>query len=124
MVVLINKGSASGSEVLAGALQGRPNVLVLGERSFGKASVQAVFPLGDSFALRLTTAHYYTADGRNIDGKGLEPDVKMSSPEVMPREKLGFFKPEELERDPAIRKALSYLKSGAPLITSPFPTWF
>lgn len=124
MVVLINRGSASGSEVLAGALQGRPNVLVLGERSFGKASVQAVFPLGDSFALRLTTAHYYTADGRDIDGKGLEPDVKISSPEVMPREKLGFSKPEELERDPAIRRALSYLESGAPLITSPFPTWF
>jgi carboxyl-terminal processing protease len=124
MVVLINKGSASGSEVLAGALQGRPNVLVLGERSFGKASVQAVFPLGNNFALRLTTAHYYTADGRNIDGKGLEPDVKVPSPEVMPEQKLGFSKPDELERDPAIERALRYFEPGAPPIKSPFSTWF
>jgi len=124
MVILINKGSASGSEVLVGALQGRPNVLVLGERSFGKASVQAVFPLENGFALRLTTAHYYTSDGRNIDGVGLEPDVTMVSPEVMAQEKLGFSKPEELLRDAAIRKALSYLQKEGPLPRSPFPNWF
>ena len=124
MVVLINRGSASGSEVLAGAVQGRSNVLILGERSFGKASVQGVFPLADGFALRLTTAHYYTADGRNINGKGLEPDVTMASPEVMPQEKLGFSKKEELQQDPAIQRALSRLESGAPLARSPFPTWF
>lgn len=124
MVVLINRGSASGSEVLAGAVQGRPNVLVLGERSFGKASVQGVFPLAGGFALRLTTAHYYTSDGRNINGKGLEPDVTMASPEVMPQEKLGFSKREELQQDPAIQRALSRLESGTPLARSPFPTWF
>jgi carboxyl-terminal processing protease len=75
IVVLINKGSASAAEILAGALQTRPNVLVVGERSFGKASVQGVFPLCDGMALRLTTAHYFTPDGRNIDGKGIRPDI-------------------------------------------------
>lgn len=124
MVILINKGSASGSEVLVGALQGKPNVLVLGERSFGKASVQAVFPLDSGFALRLTTAHYYTSDGRNIDGVGLEPDVCMVSPEVMAQEKLGFSKPDELLKDAAIEKALSYLLKEGPLPRSPFPNWF
>ena len=63
MVILINKGTASASEILAGALQGLPKVLVIGDRSFGKASVQAVFPLDRGMAIRLTTAHYYTADG-------------------------------------------------------------
>jgi carboxyl-terminal processing protease len=75
IVVLINRGSASAAEILAGALQSRPNVLVAGERSFGKASVQGVFPLSDGMALRLTTAHYFTPDGRNIDGKGIDPDI-------------------------------------------------
>lgn len=76
IVVLINKGSASAAEILAAALQSRPNTLVAGEKSFGKASVQGVFPLFDGMALRLTTARYFTPDGRNIDGKGIEPDVE------------------------------------------------
>ncbi len=76
IVVLINKGSASAAEILAAALQSRPNTLVAGEKSFGKASVQGVFPLCDGMALRLTTARYFTPDGRNIDGKGIEPDVE------------------------------------------------
>jgi len=124
MVVLINKGTASAAEILAGALQGRPNVLVMGTRSFGKASVQAVFPLRKGMALRLTTAHYYTADGRDIDGKGLEPDIEIDSPEGLTKAKIGLFKPEELARDPEIERAVDYLKRGALTWRSPFPTWY
>ncbi len=84
LVILINKGTASASEILVGALQGLPEVLVMGERSFGKASVQAVYPLNKGMAIRLTTAHYYTADGRDIDGKGLEPDVVIHDSDESP----------------------------------------
>ncbi|MBM3298562.1 MAG: S41 family peptidase [Deltaproteobacteria bacterium] len=123
-VVLINKGSASGSEILAGALQGKPHVLVLGERSFGKASVQAVFPLGKDMALRLTTAHYYTADGRDIEGQGLEPDVYVESPEDLGRDEVGKPRPEAIEEDPVVRKALEFLERGNLSNRSPFFTWY
>jgi carboxyl-terminal processing protease len=107
IVVLINKGTASASEILTGALQGRPNVLVMGERSFGKASVQAVFPLKNGMAVRITTAHYYTADGRNIDGKGLEPDVSLPDPHGERGETLSL---DQLDRDPWVRQALERLE--------------
>jgi carboxyl-terminal processing protease len=124
IVVLINKGTASASEILAGALQGGSNVLVLGERSFGKASVQVVFPLSDGMALRLTTAHYYTADGRDIEGKGLEPDISIDSPEGLTLHKIGFSKPSELENDHEIKIALEYLLYDRLPSRSPFPTWY
>jgi carboxyl-terminal processing protease len=108
-VVLINRGTASASEILTGALQGRPNVAVMGERSFGKASVQAIFPLHKGMALRITTAHYYTADGRNIDGKGLKPDIvlKQEPDEIL--ERLDVLSKKQLTDDPWIRRALEYL---------------
>jgi len=123
-VVLINKGSASASEILAGALRGLPNVLVMGERSFGKASVQVVFPLNHGMALRLTTAHYYTADGRDIDGRGVEPDVAIDSPEGFAMPKIGFPKPSEVSNDPEIRIAVEYLLQGRLPSRSPFSTWY
>jgi carboxyl-terminal processing protease len=75
LVVLINGGSASASEIVAGALQDQQRAVIVGTRSFGKGSVQTIIPLGESGALRLTTARYYTPSGRSIQAKGIEPDV-------------------------------------------------
>jgi len=74
LVVLVNKGSASGSEIVAGALKDTVQGIIIGEKTFGKASVQTVVPLRDKSALRLTTAEYYTPSGVSIHKKGIEPD--------------------------------------------------
>ena len=75
LVVLINGGSASASEIVAGALQDHHRATIVGTRSFGKGSVQTIIPLGSNGALRLTTARYYTPSGRSIQAKGIEPNV-------------------------------------------------
>jgi carboxyl-terminal processing protease len=75
MVVLVNAGSASGAEIMAGALQDQKRAVVLGTKSFGKGSVQTVLPIDNESALKLTTAIYYTPAGRSIQAKGIEPDV-------------------------------------------------
>ena len=78
LVVLTNGGSASASEIVAGALQDHRRAVILGTRSFGKGSVQTIFPVGDEGALRLTTARYYTPSGRSIQGLGIAPDVEVA----------------------------------------------
>ena len=125
LVILINKGTASASEILVGALQGLPKVLVMGEPSFGKASVQAIFPLNKGMAIRLTTAHYYTADGRDIDGKGLAPDVAIHDTDENPTVgKIDLLNSEQLRSDSDVKAALAYLDSGVIPTRSPFSSWY
>ena len=82
MVVLINGGSASASEIVAGALQDHRRAIVMGTNSFGKGSVQTIVPLEGHGAIRLTTAHYYTPSGRSIQAKGIEPDIVVEQARV------------------------------------------
>jgi carboxyl-terminal processing protease len=87
VIVLVNGGSASASEIVAGALQDHRRAAVLGTRSFGKGSVQTIIPLSENGALRLTTALYFTPAGKSIQGKGITPDIRVEQP--LPDELLG-----------------------------------
>ncbi len=90
LIVLINAGSASASEIVAGALQDHRRALIMGERSFGKGSVQSLLPLGPDSALKLTTARYFTPSGRSVQEGGIKPDIavpQISDPDYAKRQK-------------------------------------
>ena len=77
MVVLVNAGSASASEIVAGALQDHKRAVIMGQPTFGKGSVQTILPLGNNTAIKLTTARYYTPSGRSIQARGIQPDIPL-----------------------------------------------
>ena len=84
LVVLINQGSASASEIVAGALQDHKRAIIMGTKSFGKGSVQTILPSGENVAIKLTTARYYTPSGKSIQMTGIDPDILVEQSEVKP----------------------------------------
>ncbi|MDD2904459.1 MAG: S41 family peptidase, partial [Syntrophales bacterium] len=98
LVVLINEGSASASEIVAGALKDQKRAFLIGTKSFGKGSVQTIIPLEDGSALRLTTALYYTPSGITIQDKGILPDEVVKEPEIPAGKSLAKVREENLKK--------------------------
>ncbi|MER3398078.1 MAG: S41 family peptidase [Chloroflexota bacterium] len=106
LVVLVNRGSASGSEVLAGALKDHRRAVLIGEETFGKGSVNTLRELSDGSAVYITIARWLTPNGNQIDGKGLAPDIPFQSPADAPAPGTNP------QQDPAVRRAIAYFQTG------------
>lgn len=126
LVVLINGGSASASEIVAGALQDHGRAVVMGTRSFGKGSVQSVLPLDGERAIKLTTSLYYTPDGRSIQAQGIEPDIVVEEAFITRRSRnvTRFAEadlPGSLENEDASDENIASLVSTAEVLATDYP---
>src|SRR5699024_2858962 len=106
LVVLVNDGSASASEIFAGAMRDHGRGELIGTKTFGKGVVQNIKPLNDGSALKLTISEYFTPNGHNIHKKGIEPDILVELPENI--EEIGV---ENIQEDTQLQKALEVIKS-------------
>lgn len=98
IVILVNQGTASASEIVAGALQDHKRAIVMGTQTFGKGSVQSIVPLNNNTAIKLTTARYYTPNGRSIQAKGITPDIVVEDPSVPSDERGITLREADLQR--------------------------
>jgi carboxyl-terminal processing protease len=116
MIVLVNGGSASASEIVAGALQDHHRARIVGERTYGKGSVQTVVPLGKGSAIKLTTSRYLTPSGRSINGTGIDPDVVVHA--RADQQYRGDSGPTERKDDPQLLEALRLISYDAIVSTA------
>jgi carboxyl-terminal processing protease len=118
MVVLVNGGSASASEIVAGALQDQKRAVIMGTQTFGKGSVQTILPLGNNTAIKLTTARYYTPGGRSIQAKGIEPDILVEDPATGNDDSMFHLREADLDKH-LINDRPSDSKSGNKVKSAP-----
>lgn len=128
LVVLVNGGSASASEIVAGALQDLKRAIIVGEKTFGKGSVQTILPMNNGDAIKLTTARYYTPSGRSIQAKGIVPDIELQSLKVTRNADREFLQVKESQltghlenKDKSGEKETSTEKKKASLAETDYP---